>query len=267
MDTMDTTTADTAETAQPSETAGAGSRETTPEATQTTLTTRIVGVTVYPDRAQVTHAGQTQIAQPGEHTLRIGDLPLALQRESLRATGRGPAGTRILGVEQATQMHPTAPEETLRRLRDEIERLEREVTMLDERIRTIEEEQQWLRTLGEQTARSLAWGMARGTAKPGDIGGFFSFAGRSASLRRSWTCKRRARRRSASWTRDGANMRSSGARAAPTASPRSCASRSRLRGRWRSSCRTSSRGRAGIRATTPAWTSPRRASVSRSKRW
>jgi len=163
------TTADTAETA--------ATRETTPEATQTTLTTRITGVTVYPDRAQVTHTGQTQIVQPGEHTLRIGDLPLAIQRESLRATGRGPAGTRILGVEQATEMNPTAPEETLRRLRDEIERLEREVTVLDERIRTIEEEQQWLRTLGEQTARSLAWGMARGTAKPGDIGSFFGYAG------------------------------------------------------------------------------------------
>ncbi len=165
---MDTTTDTTTD--------AAGTREATPEATQTTLTTRITGVTVYPDRAQVTHAGQTQIAQPGEYTLRISDLPLSLQRESLRATGRGPAGTRILGVEQATEMNPTAPEETLRRLRDEIERLEREAAVLDERIRTIEEEQQWLRTLGEQTARSLAWGMARGTAKPSDVGGFFSYA-------------------------------------------------------------------------------------------
>jgi uncharacterized protein (TIGR02231 family) len=48
--------------------------------------------------------------------------------------------------------------------------------VLDERIRTIEEQQQWLRSLGEQTARSLAWGMARGTAKPADVGSFFSYA-------------------------------------------------------------------------------------------
>jgi uncharacterized protein (TIGR02231 family) len=144
------------------------------------MATRITGVTVYPDRAKVTHAGQAQLAAAGEHMLRIGDLPLALLRESLRATGRGPAGTRILGVEQATEMHATAPEEALRRLRTEIERLEREVAMLDERIRTIEEEQQWLRTLGEQTARSLAWGIARGTAKPADAGGFFGYASEEA---------------------------------------------------------------------------------------
>lgn len=143
---------------------------------ETRLATRITAVTVYPDQAQVTHAGQTRIEQPGEHVLRIGDLPLGLQRESLRATGRGPAGMRILGVEQETQMHAVAPEETLRRLRTEIERLEREVATYDERIRSLDEQQQWLRTLGEQTARSLAWGMARGTAKPGDMGDFFSYA-------------------------------------------------------------------------------------------
>ncbi len=140
------------------------------------IETRITAVTVYPDQAQVTHAGEIALDQPGELALRIGDLPLALQRESLRATGRGPAGMRILGVEQETQMHSVAPEETLRQLREQIERLEREVATHDERIRTLDAQQQWLRTLGEQTARSLAWGMARGTAKPADMGGFFSYA-------------------------------------------------------------------------------------------
>ena len=67
-------------------------------------------------------------------------------------------------------MHSVAPEETLRQLREQIERLEREVATHDERIRTLDAQQQWLRTLGEQTARSLAWGMARGTAKPADMG-------------------------------------------------------------------------------------------------
>src|SRR5579884_3958554 len=103
------------------------------------LATHISAVTVYPDQAQVTHSGEIALDQPGEHVLRIGDLPLALQRESLRATGRGPAGMRILGVEQETQMHAVAPEETLRHLREKIERLEREVATLDERMRSLDE--------------------------------------------------------------------------------------------------------------------------------
>jgi len=140
------------------------------------LATTITGVTVYPDRAQVTRAGQARVEAPGEQTLRVGGLPLGILRESLRATGRGPAGTRILGVEQATERHPAAPEEALRRLREEIERLEREVALHEGRIRTLEEQQGWLRSFGEQAARSLAWGLARGTAKPGDAGGFFSYA-------------------------------------------------------------------------------------------
>jgi uncharacterized protein (TIGR02231 family) len=144
--------------------------------TQTELTTTITGVTIYPDRAQVTRAGEARLAAPGEHVLRIGGLPLGIERESLRATGRGPTGTRILGVEQATEMHPAAPEETLRRMREEIERLEREVSLLDDRVATLDEQHSWLKQLGEQTARSLAWGMARGTSKPSDVGTFFAYA-------------------------------------------------------------------------------------------
>src|SRR5262249_52424358 len=86
------------------------------------LTTTIAEVTAYPKRAQVLRRGTVTIPEAGTHTLRIGGLPQAVQRDSLRATGRGPAGMRILGIEQAAEFHPAAPEETLRRLRDEIQR-------------------------------------------------------------------------------------------------------------------------------------------------
>src|SRR5260370_158658 len=66
----------------------------------TELTTTIAEVTVYPERALVRHHGTLAIAEAGEHALRIGGLPQSVQRDSLRATGRGPAGTRILGIER-----------------------------------------------------------------------------------------------------------------------------------------------------------------------
>lgn len=140
------------------------------------LATTIAGVTVYADRALVARHGEVRIEAPGSHTLRVSGLPVAIQRDTFRASGRGPAGTRILGVEQSAEYHAAAPEETLQRVRDEIARLEQNLALLVERQKSIEEERGWLRTLGEQSARSLAWGVARGTARPEDAGAFFSYA-------------------------------------------------------------------------------------------
>ena len=144
------------------------------------LTTTITGVTVYPDRAQVTRKGALRLDAPGEHTLRIGGLPLALLSDSVRASGKGPAGMRILAVEQAHEANPSAPEETIKALQAEIERLEREIALLDERLRSVAERQSWLSTLGDQAARSLAWGIARGSTKPEDASGLFAYAGEQA---------------------------------------------------------------------------------------
>jgi uncharacterized protein (TIGR02231 family) len=140
------------------------------------LPTTMTSVTVYPDRALVVRRGQARLDAAGSHALRIGGLPAGIQRDSLRATGRGPSGTRILGVEQAAEFHAAAPEETLRRLREEIARLERDLALLAERQKTIEEERGWLRSLGEHSARSLAHGMAQGSAKPEDVSAFFTYA-------------------------------------------------------------------------------------------
>ncbi|HEV8191141.1 MAG TPA: mucoidy inhibitor MuiA family protein [Ktedonobacterales bacterium] len=142
---------------------------------QYNLETAITEVTVYPDRVLVTRQAVARLEAEGEHTLRIGGLPRSILTESLRATGRGPSGTRILAVEQAAEFHAAAPEETLQRLRNEIDQLRRQISLLDERDRLIEQQQGWLRSMGEQSARSLAWGLARGTAKPEDASGLFTY--------------------------------------------------------------------------------------------
>ncbi|HEX6122594.1 MAG TPA: mucoidy inhibitor MuiA family protein [Ktedonobacterales bacterium] len=144
------------------------------------VTTTIAEVTVYPDRALIQRRGRVDLSERGEHTLRVGGLPMSLQPDSLRATGSGPAGTRILGIEQEQEHHAAAPEEEQRRLREEIERLTRELALLTTRRTVLEEQRGWLRQLGEQAARSLAWGVARGTAKPEDAGALFTYTGEEA---------------------------------------------------------------------------------------
>ncbi|WIG59355.1 MAG: Aspartate ammonia-lyase [Ktedonobacterales bacterium] len=142
--------------------------------------TTIQVVTVYPDRALVERAGTVAIEAAGEHALRVRGLPRSLFRESLRATGRGPAGTRILGIEQESEIHEAPPEETLRALREEISRLQRALELIAERQKIQEEQRGWLRTLGEWSARSLARGIAGGTAKPDDAGTLFTYTSAEA---------------------------------------------------------------------------------------
>ena len=144
------------------------------------LESAITEVTVYPQGGQVTRQATATVDAAGEHALSFVGLPMTLDTGSFRATGTGPAGTRILSVESTQEYHETAPEESLTRLRDEIEQLERAIHLLDERDKMMAQQEQWLTSLGEQSARSLAWGLARGTAKPSDASGLLAFTDEEA---------------------------------------------------------------------------------------
>jgi len=144
------------------------------------LTAPIAEVTVYPDRALVVRRGEATIDTAGEHILRVGGLPMTLLRASLRGTGRGPAGTRILSVEQADQFNADAPEATVNRLRAEIERLDGAMALLDERVKLLTDQRGWLNTLGEQTAQSLARSITRGASKPEDANALFTYTATEA---------------------------------------------------------------------------------------
>lgn len=139
------------------------------------LDSTITEVTVYPSGGQVTRQATAAVDGAGEHALSFVGLPMQLDSASFRATGSGPAGTRILSVESTQEFHDAAPEESLTRLRDEIEQLGQSIQLLDERNGLLAKQEQWLTSLGEQSARSLAWGLARGTAKPSDASGLLAY--------------------------------------------------------------------------------------------
>ncbi len=58
------------------------------------LTAPIVHVTVFPDRALIQRRGSAPL-EAGTHALEIAGLPASLDRDSVRASGSGPAGARI----------------------------------------------------------------------------------------------------------------------------------------------------------------------------
>lgn len=135
------------------------------------LETRITEVTVYGDRALVKRQGGLSL-EAGEHELRINYLPPFL-KDSLRASGRGPAGTRLLGVETTTAFLPRPPEQELLRLQTACDLLDRKVQLLQARQQALEQRRRWVQALGEQ-APTLIQGLTQGRLQAGDYQSFFA---------------------------------------------------------------------------------------------
>jgi len=133
----------------------------------------IKDVTVYSDRVLVVRNGKVEL-EAGEHDLRVNNLPQFL-RDSLRASGRGTGGIRILNVDVTTAFRSRPPEAELVSLQDELERLIKNQQLLEARKSALDDRRQWLRALGEQS-KDFAKGLAQGQMKPQDLADFFSFA-------------------------------------------------------------------------------------------
>ncbi len=143
----------------------------------TDLAAPIKEVTVYADRALITRVGSLHLPA-GEHELRVNDLPSFL-RESLRASGRGPQGTRILDVDVATAFHSRPPEAEILALQTQCDLLQRQIDLIQARQQALNDRREWLRALGERS-RDFARGLARGQMKPQDCADFFSFTASQA---------------------------------------------------------------------------------------
>ncbi len=138
----------------------------------TDLEALIKDVTVYADRALVTRQGSIHL-EAGEHELRVNNLPQFL-RDSLRASGQGPEGTRILNVDVTTAFYSRPPEAEIRTLHDALEQLQLQRQLLQARQDSLNDRRQWLRALGEQS-KDFAKGIAQGQMKPNDCADFFRF--------------------------------------------------------------------------------------------
>lgn len=83
------------------------------------IETRIEAVTVYLDRALVTRRGEARLPNGASEVL-VAGLPLDLEVESLRASGRGEVGIRIIGVESKIRPLTEASNEGAREVEREL---------------------------------------------------------------------------------------------------------------------------------------------------
>lgn len=135
----------------------------------TTLEAPIVAVTVYVNRARVTRRGSIQLT-PGEHTLTLTQLPMTIEEDSVRASGKG-ANLKILGVDTDTQFVTQPPEEAVAELREQLEALQDKDKAFIDDDATQAARLEFLNTLRDAGSTQLARGLARNTASLDSVAG------------------------------------------------------------------------------------------------
>jgi len=122
--------------------------------------TVIRAVTVYPDRARVVRAGAVELDSEVRRLV-VDELPLTLDRSSIRARGRGSARVRIGSVDVARSYHEETPSERVRELEVELETVDDARATLDDRRAALDNQLahlDGLRGATKEYARGLAWG-------------------------------------------------------------------------------------------------------------
>ena len=138
------------------------------------LTSNIQSVTVFPDRARLTRAGRLTTLPPGLHRVQVGDLPLSLLTESVRAGGRGAAKAKLLGVSTRREEYVETPAESARELETKIQAAEDADNDLIARAAVLEKEQKALDGLAAQS-EMFARGLALRNRTTEEQGALFDF--------------------------------------------------------------------------------------------
>ncbi len=124
------------------------------------LVTSITNVTVYPDRARVVRSGEIAL-QAGSQKVEIPELPLQLDPDSVRATARGTARARLLGVQVQRAYYTETPVSSVRQLEEQLEALQDELSAAEAQVEILKENRASLASLAGHTeifATALAAG-------------------------------------------------------------------------------------------------------------
>ena len=122
---------------------------------------RITSVTVYPDRAMTTRSTALSL-KPGSYVVTFEGLPVLIQDDSVRVTGKGSAAVTILGLEVKRSFVEQVPEERAKELEKEILGLERKVAGLDAKKTSLAAQKSFIDSIkvawGDRISKELAVG-------------------------------------------------------------------------------------------------------------
>ena len=135
-------------------------RDATPEL-KIQAVSSIVSVTIYPDRATIVR--ETNIKPVlGPQSVVFSGLPTTLIPNSLRASGRGAAAVRILGLEVANEFLETALLPEIKKLEAEIDALNFDITKTKNAIEVLNTQEKFLNSIQATTTTKASEQVAQG---------------------------------------------------------------------------------------------------------
>jgi uncharacterized protein (TIGR02231 family) len=120
----------------------------------------VTSVVVYPDRARVTVRGHTALDE-GAHQIIVGELPLAMEPDSIRAAGSGTARVRLRSVDVQRRHYAAAPAANVIALEEQINKLQMDLQALIDQQAVKQASIDHLEGLRQATTE-YARGLARG---------------------------------------------------------------------------------------------------------
>ncbi len=137
------------------------------------MSSTITSSTVFKDRARVTRVQRVNLVA-GAHKVDFSDLPLSLLSASLRASGKGTAKAKLLGVTSRQENYLETPAEAARELEEKILKIEDSDMELLAKIGVLEKERVSLDALAAQS-EMWARGIALRNRNPKEQGDVFDF--------------------------------------------------------------------------------------------
>ncbi|BAB72818.1 mucoidy inhibitor MuiA family protein [Anabaena sp. FACHB-709] len=143
---------------------------------RTTVHSQIVAVTVYSDKALVTRKGKVSLSGT-ERELVINSLPVTLETDSVRVSGAGTVGVRLLGV-NCDRIYTTEPvAERAAHLNRQIQQLETEKRHLQAQVDALSLQAKFIEGLREKTEEPFAQSLSRKNLSLSETLDFLNFLG------------------------------------------------------------------------------------------
>jgi len=141
-----------------------------------TVQTQVAAVTVYSDQALVTRRGVVSLTGL-ERELVITSLPVTLETDSVRVSGTGTVGVRLLGV-SSDRIYTTEPvAERVAQLTRQIQQIEAEKRNLQAQIDALALQARFIEGLREKTEEPFAQSLSRKNLSLSETLDFLNFLG------------------------------------------------------------------------------------------
>lgn len=142
------------------------------------LASRITSVIIYPGSAMITRSGSMDLV-PGEHQVVLADIIPNIDENSLKVSGEGPAGMRILGAQVKREFLTEAASEQVKKLEAEMLAVRDELRIVADEKNVAEHKKMLLDSLLTFSKTQLPEEMATKMPLAKDVGDMVAFLGSS----------------------------------------------------------------------------------------